>query len=60
MLMFVRYNFNHFRGLHPGVVQGDHLMAQRLETMEMLARSLSGESPDSLKYLSPLFDDFRE
>jgi hypothetical protein len=61
MLMFVRYNFNHFRSSHPSVVDRDPLMAQRLETLEMLTAAASeGAAPVELDHLASLFDPFLE
>ena len=58
LLMFVRYNFNHFRVSHPGLVDADPLMAQRLETMEMLLQAIGNDDDTSLNHLSPLFELF--
>ena len=57
MLMFVRYNFNHFRNTLPGVVDRDSLMAQRLNTLEMLTQAAS-DSCHELEHLSLIFDAF--
>ena len=51
MLMFVRYNFDHYRAYwYP-------LMAQRLEAMELLLQATKGESDGCLNHLSPLFEN---
>ena len=57
MLMFVRYNFIHFRDNSPGVVDRDPLMAQRLSTVEMLAK-IASDAYQDLDHLSPIFDHF--
>ena len=58
MLMFVRYNFGHYRASCPGMLENDPLMAQRLETMEMLVQASHGDNENCLNHLSPLFDYF--
>ena len=58
MLMFVRYNFGHYRTSCPGIVENDPLMAQRIETMELLIKATNGEDEECLNHLSPLFDNF--
>ena len=58
MLMFVRYNFGHYRTSCPGMLENDPLMAQRLETMELLVQATKEENEECLNHLSPLFDNF--
>mgnify|MGYP003308415569 CR=1 FL=1 len=57
MLMFVRYNFGHYRTSCPGILENDPLMAQRLETMELLVQATKDESDECLNHLSPLFEN---
>ena len=58
MLLFVRYNFGHYRASCPGLLDNDPLMAQRIETMELLVQAAKGDNEDCLNHLSPLFDNF--
>jgi hypothetical protein len=60
-LMFVRYNFKHFRVNLRGVADRDPKLEQRIETMEMLAAAaLDATDGGSLDHLSPLYDPFLE
>ena len=59
MFMFLRHNYAHFRATgRGGVVCGDPLMAQRLETFQELVRVVSENA--STDHLQALFDPFED
>ena len=61
LVMLLRHNFGHFRNKCPGSTDGDPLLAQQLETFEMLIAAMSdGNGLGGLDHLSPLFDPLAE
>ena len=59
-LMLLRYNFQHFSARSmPGLAERDSLLAQRINTLSMLARAASDRETDAAtSHLQPLFDPF--
>ena len=64
MLMFVRYNYGHYRNTHPGIADEDPLMAQQIDTLATLVRTVSEDGvanvAHELDHLGLLFDPFTE